>query len=426
LNRRTGARLIVTLAFAATLTAASLPRSVSTSRQFIVYGADQVTRGAVCDLAERTKRNFLALLQLRDDWKTPIVVHAGLRAPTRPDAPVAQSKLSQTGFGLKLQVDVTLGAGSDTAAIEQELLRALLVEFTYRNAAETPPDTAYAPPPDWLVYGALALAPDREITLAAETPAMSLADFLRQRPEQLDSPSRTIYRAQAAALVAMLIQMPGGRDHLAAMLRDLPHSSGDSLADLRAPFPQLGATDAECAEQWRHAFAALGSRERSRMLSCEATERALAALLNAAVPAPTGSNASAYTLDDFATFARSPAAAPALKHLNEELLLLSGRANPLYASIIAEYRQVTLLLMRQKTKRIAERLARLRSDREEINRRMGAIGDYLNWFEATQTRTPSGGFAEYMKTAEAAAERESRRRDPISVYLDALEAQLND
>ena len=55
---------------------------------------------------------------------------------------------------------------------------------------------------------------------------------------------------------------------------------------------------------------------------------------------------------------------------------------------------------------------------------MSAINDYLNWHEATQAKTASGAFAEYMKAAELAADREPRRRDRISVYLDAMEAQL--
>jgi hypothetical protein len=55
---------------------------------------------------------------------------------------------------------------------------------------------------------------------------------------------------------------------------------------------------------------------------------------------------------------------------------------------------------------------------------MSAIDDYLNWFEATQSRTVSGAFRDYMRAAELAQERQARRRDPISVYLDALEVQV--
>jgi hypothetical protein len=53
-----------------------------------------------------------------------------------------------------------------------------------------------------------------------------------------------------------------------------------------------------------------------------------------------------------------------------------------------------------------------------------AIDDYLNWFEATSLMKPSGQFDDYMKAAERAARPGRTKRDPISVYLDALETQF--
>ncbi len=55
-----------------------MPRSVSTSRQFIVYASDARLRGAICDVAERTKQSALQLLQEQDAWKTPILINAQL------------------------------------------------------------------------------------------------------------------------------------------------------------------------------------------------------------------------------------------------------------------------------------------------------------------------------------------------------------
>ena len=81
-------------------------------------------------------------------------------------------------------------------------------------------------------------------------------------------------------------------------------------------------------------------------------------------------------------------------------------------------------LLRKKTKGISQRLANARSTREHLSRQMNAIGDYMNWFEATQARTSSGTFREYLRAAEQALEPEPRRHDPISVYLDALETQF--
>jgi hypothetical protein len=55
---------------------------------------------------------------------------------------------------------------------------------------------------------------------------------------------------------------------------------------------------------------------------------------------------------------------------------------------------------------------------------MSDIDDYINWYEATQLRSSSGAFTAYMKAAEQSATGTPRRRDAISVYLDALESRL--
>ena len=62
MNRHAIATMSILLASHAL--AVSLPqRSVSSSRQFILYGADARLRGAVSELAETTKGNLLELLR---------------------------------------------------------------------------------------------------------------------------------------------------------------------------------------------------------------------------------------------------------------------------------------------------------------------------------------------------------------------------
>ena len=48
----------------------------------------------------------------------------------------------------------------------------------------------------------------------------------------------------------------------------------------------------------------------------------------------------------------------------------------------------------------------------------------MNWFEATQMENQSGAFSDYLKTAGESQVSAPKRRDPLSVYLDALENQL--
>src|SRR5205807_1446759 len=141
--------------------AASQERSVSPSRQFVIYGADAELRGVVSDLAERTKADLLTLLRQRDNWIVPIVVNLQPQQPNLPEIPSADLRFSQTGFGLKLQIDLTISQDLDVSLIERELLRAVLLEMIYRKQAHIAAGSKFVKPPDWLIDGVLALAPGR-------------------------------------------------------------------------------------------------------------------------------------------------------------------------------------------------------------------------------------------------------------------------
>jgi hypothetical protein len=94
--------------------------------------------------------------------------------------------------------------------------------------------------------------------------------------------------------------------------------------------------------------------------------------------------------------------------------------------MVYEYARIGALLARGKTKGIAKQLTGLRASRKGIVAQVRKINDYMNWFEATKSRGPSGAFTDYLKAAELGSEPEQRRRDPISVYLDVLETQFQD
>ena len=422
-------------AFALTATASAkspaLERSVSRSRQFIIYAPDVRVRGGICDLAEQTKTNMLTLLEQRDEWRTPILVHAQLRAADSPDRPAARLNFSQTGFGLKLQLELVIASDVSPAAIQRELLSALLLEWMYRGAPDTPAGTAYVQPPAWLVDGLLALSANENNAAAGDAVASAVADnklmpveeLLREQAQLLEPSSQAVYRVYAGALVSMLIGLPDGRARLTAFITALPQAGNDPTAPLQERFPEIGGDPKVSQQRWKDAVAQVASRNRFRMQSCAETDRELATLVT--VQLRSGKAAEVYSLEQYAEFIKAPGAADALRRVSQQLLLLSGRANPLYAPIIAEYQQITSRLAHRKTGKITERLARVRAAREEISRRMTAIDDYLNWFEATQSHATSGAFADYMKAAELSAEREPRRRDAISVYLDTVEAQLS-
>jgi hypothetical protein len=405
-------------------------QSISTSRQFIVYGAEIGARAAICDLAERTKRDLLALLDQRDGWTAPIVINAQYPQANLPELPRLAVNISQTGFGLKLQLDLMLDFEVRRPEVRRELLRALLLEMIYRGESNVPAGTISVSPPDWLLDGIPAEQSDMPLDRVSNLLAlpmtartvMPLEKFLRQRPELLDGPGRLLYRAYSFALVDLLSNAPDGGNRLTRFIESLRDASHDPMAELRKHFPGLFAPDDAAEKVWMKQIARLATEQPYQLLTSVETQRMLEETLRVKI-LDRGVDKT-YGLAEFAKFQMHPAAKTALALLAHDLGQLAVRANPVYRPIISEYAKITALLMRGKTKGLSARLERLRDTRQAAAAQMREIDDYLNWFEATKLQGSSGAFADYMKAAESAAQPRQTKRDPISVYLDVLETQF--
>ena len=409
------------------LRAATLARSMSPSRQFIIYGANTTLRGAVSELAEQTKANLLALLRQPDGWKTPIVVNLQSAQANLPEIPPAALRFSQTGFGLKLQFDLTIAEKIDATLVERELLRAILLEMIYRSEPDVAPGTAFVEPPDWLLEGVLALTPGRDRgplveALLVSVKRMSLGEFLKQRPGLVDSPGRLLYRAYSLSLVQLLVGGIDGRSRLARYIHNLSRASNDPLADLKAQFPLLGEN---VEKTWQSAVARLGDAQSYQLLTFAESEQRLNELLRVKTP-DAGKSPTQAQLGDLAQRKPSVAEKTALNELSQNLVLFTIRANPVMRPIVREYQQIAELLARGKRKRIIQRLARLQITHTQLVARMNDVDDYMNWFEATQSNSRSGVFADYLKAAADSQIPAPRRRDALSVYLDSLAEQFED
>jgi hypothetical protein len=90
---------------------------------------------------------------------------------------------------------------------------------------------------------------------------------------------------------------------------------------------------------------------------------------------------------------------------------------------VVDYQLAAESVARKKRNGLAKRLANSRALREKIAVRMSEVDDFMNWYEATQAKTASGAFRDYLR-ASANNDAIPRRRDALSVYLDALETQF--
>lgn len=407
------------------VSAAQPDRSVSPSRQFVIFGADDVVRGAVSGLAEQTKSNLLALLRQRDDWKTPVIVNLQPQQANTPEIPPADLRFSQTGFGIKLQLDLTISKNLDVSLVERKLLRAILLEMIYRKQPHITAGALLVEPPDWLIDGALALGPGRDRgplieAIASTEKPLPLENFLRQRHEVLDYTGRTLYRAYSFALVQMLLDEKNGAARLAKYIDHLTDSSTDPFADLTAQFPFL-ADDTQAA--WDLALNRLKSLQTFRLLTFGESERRLEELLRIKVSEPNKPE-KLMSLDDLTRHKPSTAEKMALDQLRRDLLFFVPQANPVLRPIAREYQEIAALLVRGKRRGMVKRLSRLEVMRQRLASRMSDIDDYMNWFEATQMRSGSDNFSNYLKAADQSELPGPKRRDPLSVYIDALEDQF--
>ena len=119
-------------------------------------------RGAMSDLAERTKADLLQVLGQRDEWKTPLVINLDFPQANLPELVPARFDFSQTGSGLKLQLNLLVTNDLQGDEVRRELLRAILIEMIYRSRSAVAAGSRYVAPPDWLVDGLLQLAPGHD------------------------------------------------------------------------------------------------------------------------------------------------------------------------------------------------------------------------------------------------------------------------
>ncbi len=409
---------------------APLPRSVTPSRQFIIYGGTLPLRGAMSDLVEDTKEHLLRILQRKDEWKIPIVLNLQSPQANVPEVPLSHLYISQTGFGLKIQLDIIVEKKIDPQRVQGDILRALFVEMIYRNRPQVQAGSEYVQVPPWLIEGVLArISPARERTVidllksALESDKLvSLPEFVRQRPERLDPPMRQLYRAYAAALLQLLLDQPGGPASLAAFMDHLPEAASDPLADLKARFPELG-DDSRLMSFWKAAIARVASTTaQGFLLSYQETEYALDELLR--FPIPNAVNGRPTDLEHLGRTKPGSKQVPALRLIASNLRLLSATAHPLLQPVVAEYQQITQRLANRKSGHAWQRLAAVKETRALLDRRMSDVGDYINWFEATQLSGESGVFDGYLRTAGKLGDEPRRRRDPLSIYLDTIETQF--
>ncbi|MEP7070873.1 MAG: hypothetical protein ABI839_00665 [Verrucomicrobiota bacterium] len=376
----------------------------------------------MADAAEKIKDDLLQTLQTPDRWTVPILLRLRPPEAQSPEIRPVDLHFSQTGAGLKIQLDLLIPRDFDPAILRRETMRALLLEMSYRSLPNVPAGQPYTTPPNWLVEGLLAATSGaaEAATARLSQHSMPLIDILKQRPSLLDSTSRALYCASAGGLIRLLVSGADGRARLSGFIKDLPLATGEPLRDLRQHFPQLG-TDGETEKAWG-AFLA-HEQVGFALASFTKTSSRLDELLRIKIGRPRGGKQQ-LTLSEVVDVGKAEIDRAAALEVGRHLALLAAEAHPLLRPIVIDYTQIVEALLARKIHGLRQRLESTAALRRRVSQRMDQVDDYMNWFEATQARSASGSFGGYLQ-AVGAKENLPHRRDPISVYLDALESQFH-
>jgi hypothetical protein len=406
-------------------------RTTSSSKQFLVFCADSSARSQVASYAEELKTSLLQIFGEPDQWKHNILVTLE-NASAAADQPPAQLALFQNENGFKIQIDIRIGSDPSKANLQRLLVRALLLEYSYRNQPQLlRAGQAFAEAPWWLIEGVMQIFLRRDSGLDADlfkrivdvNRLPPIGKFLAGHPSDFDgSAVETMDQACAMCLVQLLIDQAGGRASLASFVRNWPRGNGDSVASLMKEFSGLAQNEQSLQKWWTLNLARFSAADRYKGLNSAETEKELEAILRLEIALPESTTPKPYSLADYPDFLKAPTSMEALRVCHDSLLALTMKAPPLYRPLVAEYAEIVQFLQRGKTRGLKSRITKVDQVRADLNKRMIAITDYLNWLEATQMTTRSGKFEGYLKAANEVAERPSRN-DPLSTFLDEAEAR---
>lgn len=423
----------IVMAAMARVEAVEVPaRSISSSKQFIIYCNDGPIRARVTGFTEEVKADVLRLLNESDRWKFPIVIRID-RAQASVEAPVTL-QFFETPDGATLQMQVRIGGDPSALNLQKQIVRALLLEISYRDRGGVRSGEAYIEPPWWLVDGAVHTFQRRDLGIESDlfkrlveaNRLPSIQEFLALKGGQLGATAEAIDAACAMCFVQLLIEQPGGRANLGRFVRNWPERHADPAAAIAKDFPMLGESPGALQKWWTVGVARFAAANRHEGLSAEETERELAALLQFELEINKAGEKKTFHVREFEEFMKAPARKAMMMDRQAALIALSTRANAMLRPVVADYEQIFSALVRGKTRGLERRLEHLERYRDAVLRRTSEIADYLNWFEATQFGTRSDAFESFLKAANSVSKEEAEHTvpAPIAEYLDQLQQEF--
>jgi hypothetical protein len=406
-------------------------RSESGNKQFVVYSEDVRLRQRVASFAEEVKNDVMRLVGEGDLWKAPIVITLERATTMELKEPPARLRLAETQQpSFKIEISVKIGDDPAAVHLQKLLVRAVLLEYAYRYTGVSAGQPVVEPP-WWIVEGMLETARRREEgtdtalfqRLVEANRLPPIEKFLTEKPDELGPSALAVDRALAMSLLQLLVEQPDGRKKIGKLLRDWPQSDGDPATLLARHFSDLG-TGPVLQKWWTLNLARFAAVDRYQGLTAEETEKELGPLLGIELVINKKGEKKTFAIAEYPEFLKLPGSREVLEGRFHEVVALGTRASILCRPAVVDYAEILSLLSKGKTRGVKERLAKTEEYRQRALKRSSDIADYMNWFEATQMKTRSGAFDNYLKTAADIAEQERKQKGLVGRYLDEIEKEL--
>lgn len=394
-------------------------RTVSSSRQFTVFGGTRQQRSELSRRAERLREVVRRELGAADPWGDPVLLVLTPGDALRLRQPrVFVQVFDADEAGRKIEVNIAPAALADGAAVDAGILRAILLATSLQKQKFA--GGRFVDPPWWLVSAMSVVVArgeaERDSPVYAallEGRGMPRLDkFLRQNAEALRGRTREIHAAQSHALYLALSEQGGGKSRIAENLM-LAEPPRDPVERFGQTWPDWLAEPERAARIWALSVARLASPERVEFVSAAETGKQLSAVLTS-LEDPDSSEDPAEAL---LAIARQPEGRFRLEQAAAELRRLGFRAHPLYSALVEEYRVLLDDLSRKKRRGFGVKFTEAEDLRLALDDRSMEITDFLNWYQANApAETPVLSTARVLPPEPVV-----RRNDAISRFLDSVE-----
>ena len=395
-------------------------RTVSSSKQFTVFGGTRQERSDLARRAERLKEGLQSELGIGTNWRDPILLVLTPGDALRLRQPRVFVQVFDAGeAGRKIEVNISPGALADRLAVDGGIVRAILLEVSLQKQKFE--GGRFVDPPSWIVSAVTAALARGDAALGAPVYAAllegkgmpKLQRFLKENGEVLRGRAREIHSAQSFALYRALSEASGGKARVAGNLT-LSEPARDPVERFGQTWPDLLEEPERAARMWALSVARLASPDRTDSLSSADSGSRLSAVIASLDVEESGLEPSEALLE----LARTPEGRFRFERAAGELRQLGFRAHPLYAALIEEYRTMFDGLARKKRRGFAAKFDEAEGLRLALDDRSGEITDYLNWYQAN---APAMEPAAVDLASVLPREPVVRRNDAISRYLDSVE-----